>query len=152
MKTITSILLLAFLACVTVGCASATSGNVYARHQAQMINAVDEGEVVDVRHVQIEGCTTGLGSIAGTILGFVVGGTIGEGSGQDVAEVAGAITGALVGAAAEESVSRQPGLEIVVQLDYGEVVAVVQQDDQPFLIGDRVRIITSPDGSARVVP
>ena len=151
MKTITSILLLAFVACAAVGCASATSGHVYARHQAQMIHAVDEGEVIDVRPVEIEGSTTGLGAIAGTILGFAVGGTIGEGSGQAVAEVAGAITGAVVGSAVEESASHQPGLEIVVQLDYGEVVAVVQQDDQDFYIGDRVRIIKSPDGSARVV-
>ncbi len=151
MKAITSILLLAIVACAAVGCASATSGHGYARHQAQMIHAITEGEVIDVRPVEIEGSTTGLGAIAGTILGFAVGGTIGEGSGQAVAEVAGAITGAVVGSAVEESASHQPGLEIAVQLNYGEVVAVVQQDDQDFYIGDRVRIIKSPDGSARVV-
>ena len=149
---------LALISCVTViallsiGCASRTSSNVYSREQAQRIHHVDEGEVINVRPIEIEGSVSGLGAIAGAIMGYAVGGTIGEGSGQSVARAVGTIGGALLGAAVEEGASHQQGLEITVQLDYGEVIAVVQAADEGFQVGDRVRVLQLADGSARVVP
>jgi outer membrane lipoprotein SlyB len=151
MKTFTLILFLVLTVFIALACESRTSSNVYSRQQAQRVFTVDEGLVVYVRQVQIEGSVTGLGAIAGGVMGYVVGGTIGEGSGQDVARAAGTITGAAAGAALEEHASHRDGLEITVQLDNGQVMAIVQAADQAFDVGDRVRILRRPDGSARVV-
>ena len=141
----------ALIGLVGVGCESKTSSRVYPRAQAQTVYTVDEGKVIYVRPVEIEGSVTGLGAVAGGVMGYVVGGTIGEGSGQNVAEAGGAIGGALAGAAIEEKASHQAGLEITVQLDSSQVVAVVQAADESFEVGDRVRLLRRPDGSARVV-
>ena len=151
MKAIALFLPAALVAVFMLGCESRTSSNVYAREQAQRIHRVDEGEVIYVRHVEIEGSTSGLGAIAGGVMGYAIGGTIGAGSGRGVARAAGTIAGAVAGAGLEEKASHQQGLEITVQLDNGEVVAIVQTDDEPFDVGDRVRVLQRPDGSARVV-
>lgn len=152
MRVFALLLLTALLAAAMFGCESRTSANVYAREQAQRVQKVDHGQIVGLRHVQIEGSTTGLGSIAGGVLGGALGSTIGQGSGQDVATVAGVILGAVLGAGLEEDASHQAGQEITVQLDSGEVIAIVQATDQQFDVGDRVRIHQLGDGSARVVP
>ena len=58
--------------------------------------------------------------------------------------------GGVAGSAIEESVTRQPGLEITVRLDSGRMISVTQAADEPFYRGDRVRLLTSDDGTARV--
>ena len=151
MRATTLLLPLALAGTLMLGCESRTSSNVYARHQAQRIQRVGQGEVIDVRQVEIEGSTTGLGTIAGGILGGAIGSTIGEGSGKDVATVFGLIAGAILGAGFEEDASHQLGLEITVQLDNGEAIAIVQAADEQFNVGDRVRVLQQADGSARVV-
>jgi outer membrane lipoprotein SlyB len=42
------------------------------------------------------------------------------------------------------------GLEITVKLDNGDVLAVVQENDVLFAVGDRVRVLTGRDGTTRV--
>ena len=151
MKTLALISCVGLIALLSIGCASRTSSNVYSREQAQRIHHVDEGEVINVRPIEIEGSVSGLGAIAGAIMGYAVGGTIGEGSGQSVARAVGTIGGALLGAAVEEGASHQTGTEITVRLDYGEVIAIIQAADERFQIGDRVKVLRLNDGSARVV-
>jgi outer membrane lipoprotein SlyB len=151
MRTIEVILFFSLLALIAGGCASSTSGNVYSRKDAQKVQTVEEGEVILVREVTIEGTKSGLGGLAGGIMGFAVGGTIGGGSGKGVARAAGAVGGAAAGAAVEEKSTRQTGLEITVELDNGQVIAVVQAADEQFDEGDRVRVLRRPDGSARVL-
>lgn len=151
MRTIALLLPVALAGALMLGCESRTSSNVYARHQAQRISRVDQGEVIYVRMVEIEGSNSGLGTIAGGILGGAIGSTIGQGSGQDVATVVGLIAGAVLGAGLEEDASHQTGLEITVRLYTGEVIAIVQAADEQFDVGDKVRVLQQPDGSARVV-
>ena len=152
MRTAAFISFLMLMALVMVGCASRTSSNVYSREQAQRVQKVDEGEVVGVRPIEIEGSVSGLGALAGGILGYAVGGTIGEGSGEGVARAVGTIAGALLGSAAEENASHEGGQEITIKLDYGEVIAIVQTSAERFYVGERVRVLRHHDGSARVVP
>ena len=151
MKIFMSMSSLVLITLVTMGCESRTSGDVYSREQAQRAFSVDEGRVIYVRPVEIEGSATGLGAVAGGAMGFVVGSAIGSGSGRNVATVAGAIAGAATGAAIEEKATHRAGLEITVQLDNSQVLAIVQAADKGFDIGDRVRVLRRPDGSARVV-
>jgi outer membrane lipoprotein SlyB len=78
-----------------------------------------------------------------------VGSTVGHGKGSAAGAVVGAVAGGVVGAATEEAVTRKPGMEITVKLDGGAMVAIVQEADEAFHPGERVRIL-SGGGVSRV--
>ena len=135
------------LVLVISGCASSLSGSTYSRDQARQVQTVREGTVVDVRPVNIEGTKSGVGAISGGVLGGAVGQTIGGGTGRILATGVGAVGGAIAGSVVEEGVTRQEGLEITVELDSGETIAIVQAADEYFGIGDRVKLLHGPDGA-----
>ncbi len=149
MKTFRFITFLIIAALLT-GCASSRSGEVYSRDQARRAQTVQLGTVEFIKHVQIEGTKSGLGTAAGGIAGGVAGSTIGGGSGSTLAALGGAIVGAVAGTAGEEALTRRDGLEITVKLDSGKVLAVVQEADVLFAPGARVRVLTGTDGTTRV--
>lgn len=132
------------------GCASSKSGEVYSRDQARQAMTVRLGTVEFVKPVRVEGSKSGVGTVAGGIIGGVAGSTIGGGKGSTLAALGGAIGGALVGNVAEEKITKFNGLEITVKLDGGDAIATVQADDVAFAVGDRVRVLTSRDGTVRV--
>ncbi|MDY0212247.1 MAG: glycine zipper 2TM domain-containing protein [Desulfuromonadaceae bacterium] len=142
----TGIVLLVVLA----GCASRTSSQVYSRDQAQQQMSVYYGTVLTVSPVKIEGTKSGAGAVAGGVVGGIAGHSVGGGHGQALATAAGAVGGALLGAATEQGVTKTDGLEITVELDNGEILAIVQADDVPFYVGDRVRIVRGAGGMIRV--
>jgi len=133
------------------GCASSNSGEVYSRDQARRTQAVQMGTVQAVKNVQIEGTKSGVGAVGGGVAGGVIGSTIGGGNGSILAAVGGAALGAIGGAVAEEKITKKNGLEITVKLDSGSTIAVVQEADVLYSVGDRVRVLTSSDGTTRVV-
>jgi outer membrane lipoprotein SlyB len=139
-----------FLLALVAGCASRTSSEVYSRDQAQRQMSVYYGTVLAVSPVTIEGTQSGAGTIAGGVVGGIAGNTVGGGHGRALATAAGAIGGALLGTAIEEGATSVDGLEITVELDNGEIIAVVQAADVPFYIGDRVRIVRGAGGMMRV--
>ena len=143
-------ILVLIMALTVTGCISSRSGQVYSRDQARTAHNVVNGTVESVRSVSIEGTQTPVGGVAGGVLGGVLGSTVGDGSGQAVATVAGAIAGAVAGSVAEEKLTQKEGLEIVVQKDNGGSVLVVQEADQTFSPGERVRVVTGPDGTVRI--
>ena len=106
-------------------CASSNSGGVYQRGEARQIQTVKTGVVESVRQVKLEGTKTPIGGGAG------------------------AVVGGLAGAAAEEGLTRKDGIEVTVKLDSGNLIAVVQEADEQFSPGDKVRIVES-GGVARV--
>lgn len=138
------------IAGLLAGCASSKSGEVYSRDQARQAQTVRLGTVEFVKAVKVEGSKTGLGTAAGGVIGGVAGSTIGGGKGSTLAALGGAIGGAIAGNVAEEKITKFNGLEITVKLDNGEVLAVVQEDDVPFAVGDRVRVLSGRDGTTRV--
>jgi outer membrane lipoprotein SlyB len=131
------------------GCASSNSGSAYSRGQARTEQTVRMGVVEHVRDVQIEGTKTGAGGAAGGVVGGVAGSSIGQGKGSAIGAVVGAVAGAVVGGKAEEAATKRQGLEITVKLDSGSMVAIVQEADEQFGVGDRVRIL-SGQGVSRV--
>lgn len=136
---------------VLAGCTASNSGNVYTSDQARRAHTIETGEVVSVKSVTIEsGKQPVAGSVIGGVAGGVLGSTIGSGSGKKVATVAGALAGAAGGAAAEKQMGTKPGLEIVVKQDNGQTLVVVQEADVSLAPGDRVRVLTGPDGTTRV--
>lgn len=132
------------------GCASSRSSEVYSRDQARRSQTIQLGTVEFVKTVQIEGTKSPVGTVAGGVAGGVLGSTIGGGRGSTLAALGGAALGAIGGTVAEERLTRKDGLEITVKLDSGSVVAVVQEADILFSVGDRVRVLTGPDGTTRV--
>ena len=141
------------LTVVLAGCAPRSmSGDVYSRERAQRIQTVEYGEVIDVRQVLIEGTKSGVGTMAGGVLGGALGSGIGRGAGAAIGVVGGAIAGGIAGSAVEEGATRQPGLEVTIRMDTGRTIAFVQGIDPPIFIGDRVKVMRNPDGSARAIP
>jgi len=149
-KTTATVAMVVAAGLVLSGCPASMSGSAYSRDQARQAQEVQLGRVQSVRQVMIEGTKSGVGAVSGAALGGVAGSRIGSGTGQIAGAVGGAVLGGLAGSAIEEGVTRQPGLEITVRLDNGRTLAVTQAADEPFYVGDRVQVLTSYDGTARV--
>ena len=132
------------------GCAApGLGGGDYRRAETRGELSVRFGVVETVREVRIDPANTGVGSFTGAMLGSIAGSTVGGGNGQIAGAVAGALLGGLFGAHVEKDANVRPGLEITVLLDGGKYIAVVQEPDEAFRIGDRVRVL-SGNGSTRV--
>lgn len=150
MKTTVTVAVVLAAGLVLSGCPASMSGGAYSRDQAREAQEVRLGYVESVCQVLIEGTKSGVGAVSGAALGGVAGSTIGRGRGQVAGAIGGAVLGGLAGSAIEENATRQPGLEITVQLDNGRMVAVTQAADEPFYPGDRVRVLIGSDGTTRV--
>ncbi|MES2180490.1 MAG: glycine zipper 2TM domain-containing protein [Pseudomonadota bacterium] len=145
----TKLLAAALLSVLLAACASSNSGSVYSRDEARKIQTVKTGVVESVRPVKLEGTKSPVGTLAGGAVGGIAGSSVGGGRGSAIAAVIGAVVGGLAGSAAEEGITRKDGLEITVKLDGGGLVAVVQEADDPFKAGERVRLLES-GGTTRV--
>jgi len=142
MNTQIKIVAVVLLAAVTAGCAQGLGGGSYTRDEARREQNVRMGTVESVRPVQIEGTRTGVGPAAGAVVGGVAGSTIGGGRGSAVAAVLGAVAGGVAGQAVEQGTTRKNGVEVTVKLNSGALVAIVQEADETFRAGDRVRILS----------
>ena len=129
------------LSMLLAACASSNSGSVYKRDETRQAQTVRMGVVEGVRNVKIEGTKSEVGTAAGAVVGGVAGSSIGQGKGSVIGAVVGAVAGGLAGSAIEEGATRQDGLEITVKLDNGTLLAIVQEADDEFHPGDRVRIL-----------
>jgi outer membrane lipoprotein SlyB len=133
------------------GCVSQKTGDVYSRDEALREQSVRRATVESVRPVKIEGTRSGVGAVAGGAVGGIAGSTVGTGKTSNVAAVAGALGGGLAGQALEEGATRKNGVEITVRLDNGEMRAIVQDDSDKFVTGQKVRLLTH-NGIIRVSP
>ncbi|MDD5240596.1 MAG: glycine zipper 2TM domain-containing protein [Sulfuricella sp.] len=131
------------------GCASSMSGGAYSRGQARQVQEVQMGVVESVRHVKIEGTQSPVGAGAGAVVGGIAGSNVGQGKGSTVGAILGAVAGGVAGSMLEEGVMSKNGLEITVKLENGRLIAVTQEADEQFNIGERVRVL-SGGGVTRV--
>lgn len=145
-------MLLALLGTVLAlyGCGISQSGQVYTQGQAQRSLSVYYGTIIELRDVTIEGSSSGAGTVIGGVAGGVAGSTIGHGSGSTLAAVAGALAGAAAGSAIEKKSGTKPATEFTIELDNGRLMAVVQEKEGYYRVGDRVRLLQSGDGTWRV--
>lgn len=145
----TQLLAIGLLSLMLGACASSNSGAVYSRDDARKVQTVRTGVVESVRQVKLEGTKSPIGTIAGGAIGGVAGGSIGHGGGSTIGAIIGAVAGGLAGSALEEGVTRKDALEITVKIDGGALVAIVQEADEQFRAGDKVRLIEN-SGTTRV--
>jgi outer membrane lipoprotein SlyB len=131
------------------GCAYHYGSGDYRGYQVRGEQSVRFGVVDSVRPVRINPRDTGLGAATGAIAGGIAGSNVGGGSGQIVGALGGAILGGVIGQNVEQSANERRGEEITVLLDSGKYLAVVQEADESFRPGDRVRVL-SGRGTTRV--
>jgi outer membrane lipoprotein SlyB len=138
------------LVLVLSACAS-SSPDVIQRNDAQRLSVVEDGTVLSVRGVTVEGSQSG----AGAVTGGVVGGLAGYGAGSNqrdgqIIGVLGAVAGVVAGNAIERMSTREEAFEILVQLKNGDRRAVVQaKGAEVFAPGDTVVLVTT-GGKVRV--
>lgn len=141
-------------AALLVGCAS-TDPDLRPRQEAMRMAQVQDGTLLAVRTVQLDGNQSGLGATVGTVAGAVSGSSVGGKRESVVFATLGAVLGGVIGHAIERSAGRDTALELIVQLRNGERVAIVQsQGDERFQPGDAVMVITQGRNArvARALP
>lgn len=145
------VIIAVFASLVLAGCARDMGTNVYSRDQAQSVQRVEYGTIIEVQQVEIEGTRSGLGGLGGAIIGGIAGSTIGGGRGSAIAATGGAMAGAVAGSAIEEGATRQAGVQLIVEMQDGRVLSIVQKADVLFREGDSVKVISDRRGNARVI-
>jgi outer membrane lipoprotein SlyB len=146
-----SMIMVVVAACLLAGCMpESRSGNVYTRDQARTSQSLNYGTILRVDLVTIEGTQTGAGTVAGGAMGGALGSAVGSGSGRVISTVGGAILGGLAGTAIEKGVTTVQGVELEIQLDNGELLVVVQENDAVYKVGDRIRVLRDSQGTTRV--
>lgn len=124
---------------------------MYSRADAGRPWSVQQATVVEVREATIEGRETALGTVGGGLIGYSLGHAVGGGSGSNIAGAVAGVAGAIAGQKAEKAATQKKAYEILVDVEGGvEQLAIVQPADQTFSVGEKVRVYTRSDGSARV--
>lgn len=80
-------------------------------------------------------------------MGQSVGSSVGRGvalganPGTVAASAVGAVVGGIAGSSVEKAASRRDGQKIQVAMDDGTVISIVQENNPPFVGGERVRVV-----------
>jgi outer membrane lipoprotein SlyB len=149
MKNRTWVIATALGAVALGGCAYRGGSADYRGYEVRGEQSVRFGVVESVREVRIAPGDTGVGTAGGAVLGGLAGSNVGGGNGQIAGAIGGAILGGIIGQNIEKNANERRGLEVTVLLDTGKYLAVVQEADEAFRAGDRVRIL-SGRGNTRV--
>lgn len=131
------------------GCAYHGGPGHYRGYEVRSEQTVRFGVVEAIREVRIQYGESGVGAASGAMLGSIAGSHAGSGHGHLAGAIGGAILGGLIGQEIERSGNERPGIELTVLLDSGRYIAVIQEADEMFRPGDRVRVL-SGRGSTRV--
>lgn len=101
------------------------------------------GIVDSVRPMTLPGRDSGMGATVGAVVGGIAGAEAGQGRGSAAGAVIGTVAGSIAGSALEDHLTRRDALEIIVELDTGELRAIVQEvGTETFKPGQRVRLLT----------
>jgi outer membrane lipoprotein SlyB len=150
MRKLIRIALVVSIVAVLSACAS-SSPDVIKRGDAQRMALVEDGVVLTIRSVVVDGSQSGVGAAVGGVVG-AIGGYGGSGV-QREAQVLGVlagVAGAAAGNAIERFSTKEDAFEILVQLKGGERRAIVQaKGGEKLEAGDAVIIVTT-GGKVRV--
>ena len=148
LPTMKQLLIAALVA--SLGACATSSPDVIQRGEAQRLSQVQDGTVLSIRPVTVDGSQSGVGAAAGGVVGGVAGSSVGGRREGIAVGVLGAVLGGVIGNAAERAGTRENAVEIIVQLRNGERRAIVQaQGNETLVPGDAVVLVTS-GGKTRV--
>lgn len=142
---------LVLISVALLGACATSSPDVISRQDAQVAAQVQDGTVISIRPVTVDGSQTGMGAAAGGVVGAMVGSS---GSSikreQATLGILAGVAGAVAGNAIERMATKEEAFEIIVQLRNGERRAIVQaKGNETLMAGDPVIIVTS-GGKVRV--
>ena len=130
------------------GCQATNQGNrTITPGQAQAVMKSFYGRITHVEEVQLQRSETAAGSAAWEVLYDVTRFPIGNRQGPTQATLSGTSAGI---AAGERVHATLPGWELEIELESGDVVVIVQDQDDTFKVGDHVLVIEDQNGSFRV--
>ena len=139
------ILLLVVFSMMLPACAS-RGGRTYSDGEVRQAQSVQYGVVANVENVRVEEDPKGLGLVLGGVAGGILGNMVGGGRGRTLATLGGAAGGTM----AESAMRDYNALQLTIDLENGSTIVVVQGIDDHFTTGDRVRVVSSANGAARV--
>lgn len=135
---------------MVAACAPMNTASTYSEGEMGRAATVMKGQILAIREVTVQGDSSGAGAVAGAVAGGAAGSMA---SGNPALAVAGAAGGALVGGVAgavtESALRRGGAVELIIQQDNGQTIAVVQTNEEVLKIGDHVLILRSD--KARVI-
>lgn len=142
---------LALIVAATLGACATSSPDVIQRGDAQRMAQVEDGVVLSVRPVVVDGSQSGIGATVGGVVG-AIGGYSASGvqrEGQILGVLAG-VAGAAAGNLVERMSTREEAIELLIQLKGGERRAIVQaKGGEVLTAGDAVILVTT-GGKVRV--
>lgn len=147
-------LVVAFMAIVTAS--FLTVWNLEA--QSGTMQRIQYGEVISAQQGIVRDQATGRGAQTGATVGAIAGYALADRGDRWIGGLLGGVLGGAAGHAAEKSAKKRPGWELIIKLDSGEEVGVQvpsprkKRDRQTFRVGDRVRMMTGPNGRTQVTP
>ena len=136
---------------VALAACASSSPDVIQRGDTQRMAQVQDGVVLSVRNVVVDGSQSGIGAGVGGVVG-AIGGYAGSGVSREaqVLGVLAGVAGAAAGNAIERFSTKENAVEILVQLKGGERRAIVQAKGNELLAaGDSVIMVTT-GGKVRV--
>jgi len=142
---------LALMVALTLGACASSNPDVIQRGDTQRLSQVQDGVVLSVRPVTVDGNQSGMGAAVGGVVGGISGGNAGgRSTGGAIAGVLGAVAGAVVGNAVERFGTQEAAVELLIQIKSGERRAIVQaKGDEVLAPGDAVVLVTT-GGKVRV--
>ncbi len=148
-KRMTCALAMAAIATLTA-CAN-SSPDMIRRSDVQTMSSIQDGVVLSVRTVTVDGSQSGVGGVVGGVVGAIAGSA---GSSvqreQNVLGVLGAVAGAAAGNAIERFSTKEDAVEVIVQLKNGDRRSIVQAvGSEKLAPGDSV-ILVITGGKVRV--
>ena len=138
---------------IITGCAySSQRPDVVDRSVAQRAQSVTFATVVDIDRVVIAGDRE-VGAAAGALIGAAAGQSVSDSEIESgVGGILGGLAGSAVGSAIGDTATRKAAIELLLELDNGKAISIIQEESQyMFAVGQRVKIIKS-SGKSRVLP
>ena len=122
------------------------------RSDAQKMQTVIFATVVSIDQVILAG-DGDTGTLTGAIIGGIAGASVTDAKTEsDISGVLGALAGSAVGSKIGDAATRKPAIELLLDLDSGKTVSIIQEEgDYSFDVNQRVKIIQSK-GKSRVMP
>lgn len=139
------------------GSASAQSGGVYRESGSQSVQNATKGFVLQTREVKVQASQQAgyIGTTSGAAIGGLIGSTLGANTSpalSGILGVLGAALGGLGGKAATDLVGSDSAVEILVETNQNQVIAIVQPLPAPDLqVGQAVWILNE-GGKNRIIP
>jgi outer membrane lipoprotein SlyB len=116
------------------------------------VQAIRYGTITMLEPTVIEVRPSGSGAQVGATVGSVAGYALADGSDRWLGALVGGVLGGAAGRSASKGAAKKKGWQLIVKLEQsGEEIGVqVKGKKTKLKVGDRVRLMTGPDGSTQV--